>query len=503
VSLADPARDPWVTGSSAAERARSGARQIAIRAGWPVAIVIAAAVVGRLAATSPRMAAAGMVAMAVGAVALALRPSLATLVLAWLVVAPVFQNDARASDSTAAHLVVLFVYRLPPLLFLAWLVYDRSRDVRRPRLLWQDWLPVAFMAVAVVSLLVRPPVEPPNAGNPYIDGVYWNLAIPIIAYYVCAFGRLGRNAESRLLLAVMVGGALSAVLAIFEQVSGTQIWGATEITALGGVAVQTLTGTLSNPTVLGQVTGSAAVLAACLLIWREPSVWWRRAAVATLIVAVPVTVLTYERAAVLAMVVGVLAVVASRRRVWNGALVAALGLTLAALLTWGFLTSASVYETRVTNSGTVETRLALAERSVQLFAEHPVLGTGYRSFDEVKNLPSGVVRTPLQFFDTSHNTFLTYLVEMGLLGAVIILGHWAWVVTRAVRLRRAGHLVGWLSLGWLVLLIVYVVNAMLIDMRFYSYAAVLPWLALGFLRRASRDDIREVPYKDELSDRSG
>jgi O-antigen ligase len=288
---------------------------------------------------------------------------------------------------------------------------------------------------------------------------------------------------------VMVAGALSAVLALYEQATGSQIWGATAITALGGVPIQTLTGTLSNPTVLGTVTGGAACVAACMLVWRAPDPWWRRAAVGTLVVTLPVTFLTYERAPMVATGIGIVIVVACRRRAWNAAIVTALGVTLAGLLAWGFLTSSSIYESRVSDTGTVQTRLELAHRSVQLFGEHPVFGTGYRSFDEVKNLPSGPVATPLEFVDTSHNTFLTYLVELGILGLALLLSFWGWVLWRAFRHRRADRGAPWLTLGWVVLLVVYVVNAMLIDMRFYSYVAVLPWIALGFLRRTSRDDV--------------
>ncbi|MEA2294921.1 MAG: O-Antigen ligase [Solirubrobacteraceae bacterium] len=467
-----------------AARTRAPGSGVVVRSIPPLAVVVAtAAAMGALVGSSPRLGVVSVAGMLAGALALALRPPLITLVLSWLVLAPVLQNDANGNS--LGHMPALLLYRLPPLLFLAWMVYDRVRDERRTRLVWQDWLPAALVALIVVSLVVRPPHNPAAAGNPFTDSLYWNLGIPIILYYVCAFGRLGRTGESRIMLALIAGGALSALLGFAERATGVDLWGAGTITALGGYAVNTLTGTLSNPTVFGEVTGASAVLSASLLVWRAPNVWWRRGALVALAITLPATVLTYERAPVVAVVVGVLLIVASRRQVWNAALIFALCAALAGLLTWGMIAT-SVVERRVSDAGTVQTRVELAKRSVQLITEHPIIGTGYGTFDEVKNLPgTGSVRVPLGLFDTSHNTFLTILVELGVLGFALMVGHWAWVVRGRIRSWRRGAVVPWLAVGWLALVAVYVVNAMLIDMRFFSYAALLPWIALGCLRRGS------------------
>ena len=45
----------------------------------------------------------------------------------------------------------------------------------------------------------------------------------------------------------------------------------------------------------------------------------------------------------------------------------------------------------------------------------------------------------------------------------------------------------WLLLVGLTIPVVYGLSAATFDMRFFSYPQVLPWLALGLLRRLTRD----------------
>ena len=88
---------------------------------------------------------------------------------------------------------------------------------------------------------------------------------------------------------------------------------------------------------------------------------------------------------------------------------------------------------------------------------------------------------------TSHDSFLTILVETGLVGLLVYLVPWAALLARGVERARAPSPERWLLLVGLTIPVVYGLSAATFDMRFFSYPQVLPWLALGLLRRLTRD----------------
>ena len=53
--------------------------------------------------------------------------------------------------------------------------------------------------------------------------------------------------------------------------------------------------------------------------------------------------------------------------------------------TWDRISSTTIYEARLSKSDTAETRLLIQEWSFPLIEENPVVGTGFGSFDRVKN----------------------------------------------------------------------------------------------------------------------
>jgi len=88
---------------------------------------------------------------------------------------------------------------------------------------------------------------------------------------------------------------------------------------------------------------------------------------------------------------------------------------------------------------------------------------------------------------TSHDSFLTILVETGVVGLLIYLAPWGVLLSRSFAAVRAPTPDRWLLLVALALPIVYALSAATFDMRFFSYVQVLPWLALGLARRLTRD----------------
>ena len=127
--------------------------------------------------------------------------------------------------------------------------------------------------------------------------------------------------------------------------------------------------------------------------------------------------------------------------------------------------------------------------SFQLAEEKPILGWGYGSFDRVKNA-SHFNAAPLQWTDviqfTSHNTFLTILVESGVVGLLALLVPWYSTAKAAFRVSRRPGAERWLIIALLAILAIWVINAGTLDMRFFSFVSAMPWLAVGLMRRMTR-----------------
>ena len=116
------------------------------------------------------------------------------------------------------------------------------------------------------------------------------------------------------------------------------------------------------------------------------------------------------------------------------------------------------------------------------------LGTGdVRALTRLPDKVSGArlehgYSTPRYRF-TSHNTFLSVLVELGVVGILLLLLPWAVIAGRAVRRAIRVPDDRALVLGWLGVLLVYLVNASFVDMRFFSLIPALSWIGLGLLAR--------------------
>jgi O-antigen ligase len=139
----------------------------------------------------------------------------------------------------------------------------------------------------------------------------------------------------------------------------------------------------------------------------------------------------------------------------------------------------------VTQSSTVEIRVAIQQVSLHLAAEKPVLGWGYGSFDEAKRASDLIVQgVPLASVleTTSHDTNLTILVELGLVGLVLYVAPFLLVGIRALR-RPPPESERWLLASALGSLVVVYVTASTLDFRFFSFAQMLPFAFLGILRR--------------------
>jgi len=197
---------------------------------------------------------------------------------------------------------------------------------------------------------------------------------------------------------------------------------------------------IDDSNTLGMHASTAAVAGAMLIFAMRK--WRRLAALVSVPLILNMVVLTGSRGAFLALFMGGLAIFALRPR---ENLRLFYGLAFLGLLGFGYVASEAFWERMQTIETAVKQeedidksaagRIAQIEAGFRMFKAHP-LGVGHRGFAVL----SPEYLDP-DFLDkdggrSSHNTFISALVEQGLPGAVLFLLLWLWVLKSCVQTRN-------------------------------------------------------------------
>jgi O-antigen ligase len=349
---------------------------------------------------------------------------------------------------------------------------------RRPRNLsprFVDVLPLGFLLYVYGSMAFAGAIDATN-----LKGVYMTVGIGVVLYYFFAFGPIGSLTESRIVAALLVVTIGEAGMSIIDGLTRWNLWHDTAWQSGKPRAVATL----ANPHVLGTLLGMGIVLATSVLTWNRPA-RLRSLSIVALVIAFPGLYFTLSRGAVVATVVGVIFVLMSRTRTRIFALAIFIVAAVALTVSWGRITSSTVYHERVKNSGNVEVRFALERWSWKLAEKKPFFGHGYDSFFQAKTA-AGFSAEDLQQFGTSsasHNSYLTLLVEYGAVGLLLFLTPWVVIPWRALRNVAFRADLRWFVVGAVTAVLVYFIANNTGDWKYESYAQAVPWVLLGLLRR--------------------
>ncbi|MFQ5612352.1 MAG: O-antigen ligase family protein [Anaerolineae bacterium] len=145
---------------------------------------------------------------------------------------------------------------------------------------------------------------------------------------------------------------------------------------------------------------------------------------------------------------------------------------------------------RLRSRSTANDRLVVAHAGQRMFLAKPVFGWGYESYDDHDWMfferVGDVVPSVWDIRQsTSHNTFLTILAEMGIVGFSLFIFPVIWLLVQTVRvlprMPREGFwswrllIIFWLSFGFLITV------SQFVDMRFFVFTLTLWWIILGLI----------------------
>jgi O-antigen ligase len=425
--------------------------------------------------THPRLAR-DLLAVPILAFMLAAQPQ--RLFVVWLFASPFVQG--AANGSSFGHAFYKLIFLVPPLILLARMVMGAAQ-IRGLRPI--DALPGLYLGYIVARVYLAPSTFS-SAEASTLRSMYIVVGVGILAYYFAAFGRWSRDFPEMVARALLWSGVGVAVLGIIDGAIHWNIWH----NRIYGDTVYRALGPFQSPEALGAYIGAGVAFAVAILVWNGPRSL-KRPSILLIALSAPALYLGYTRGPILAVAaVGVVIALIGNRARWPSLLALAAVGTLV-FVTWGPLTSSSIYKDRLGVTGTVTPRVVLAHVSFELFRERPAFGWGYATFDQAKlTVPTS---DPLVVAaTTSHDTFLTVLAELGVTGLLLLVLPWVAISWRTVAAGWRGLIEPWIVGGCVGVAAVFVIGAVTYDARFFPLITALPWIALGLAKNvlASREE---------------
>jgi O-antigen ligase len=397
------------------------------------------------------------------------------LFLGWLFAASFL--EPTAADVTGPGRALVWALYVGPAAGLLLLTLLR----RAHRVSALDLAPLGYVAFVLVSIVLTTNLIHTDLRNT-LKVVFLNIALGVVVYYFLTVGPGAFIERDVILKLFLYGGIAQGALAVVDAMTGWNVWGSSQWQGIGGVS--RATSTLANPAVLGAYLGVTTVIAVAVLVWGGPRSL-RRLALASMVFSVPGLFLTLTRGPILGALLGAVALlVFGRSRLLAWGIIAVTALVIVTVLPT--IQRSPLYHERIAESQNVQFRVAIQNLSLHLAAQKPLLGWGYGSFDRVKDR-AGVVpasasgQSVLQI--TSHNTYLTMLVELGGLGLLLYAAPFVVFGLKGFHRVRARGPDSWISAAALAALCVVVFTGATLDYRFFSFALMLPWVFLAILRR--------------------
>jgi len=201
------------------------------------------------------------------------------------------------------------------------------------------------------------------------------------------------------------------------------------------------------------------------------------ALVATIVVLLYGAFLSYTRSAWISIAVTLFIAQFYVKNLWRKTLPIFLVGVLLLVLAWGDLADNPMVKSRILAQDTVVGRLGLAQLAWDRFLERPLFGWGFGALN---------IFSLEQFGTTSHNMFLTFLVDGGL---VVFLSFSALSVYLLIRAIRVYGMIEKNSLERSVLaamtgcIVIFLMSGLSLELRYFGYFNALFWICAGVIDR--------------------
>jgi hypothetical protein len=326
-----------------------------------------------------------------------------------------------------------------------------------------------------------------GVAKPDVAGFVNFLILPLMMYW------LGKDLISspwhlrRLIAALLVVVSIGGATGIYERVIDApdspfpiSPHNAAGDTRYGGVPGGRAAGILQNPAVYGAIMGVGILAALCFFAHTTSlprrfgyGLWAGLLGYCAYV--------SYTRSVWLSVAIALLIAPLMINDLWKKIIPLSLVSVMVVLLAWGTLSESQIFQDRVMEKENVTGRFARITWSVQRYLEKPILGWGSESLDALMTREFAA-----DGFDTSHNTYLTMLVDGGTFLLLAFMAQaLAWlrqalVVARSLDKHRFERSACGVMLGCLLL---YLLSGMAVELRYFGFFTAMFWIAGAAIER--------------------
>jgi O-antigen ligase len=361
-----------------------------------------------------------------------------------------------------------------------------------------------FTAICLASVLLsRPDIGAMEANLTYYKGTalgkiaaaknlkdaFYSFADHVL-YGFIAFYIVRNLVDTRRKVIIVIAAVASLCIyltpiGVLEHFTGKTFFRSVYTEELAFRDVNRAAGPFENPSVYGTVLGMGLVFA-IHLYFQAASSFRRFLCLAAIFLIGVGEVMTFTRAAWLSPILAFLVMVMlykGRRKqllVWLSIGVIAL------IAAFPVIRSSEFYKKRITSTSELESRLYVAHQQRLMFLDKPLLGFGFGNFDYYKyDYPIYVKEAPtIKVGTASHNTFVTILVETGLVGfipyllAFILVFAQFWGAYRRKDLSDADKR---LLVAVAAAPVCYIATGFVVDFRHFRYVEYLFWSNMAMI----------------------
>jgi O-antigen ligase len=351
------------------------------------------------------------------------------------------------------------------------------------RLLKVTLLDILIIIYAIAQIITRLHVIWfGGLGDPDINGFLNVVVIPIALYWTVKNILVSKEHLTWLLYALVIASLLVCLTGLYEQAVGTRIFKTS--LELGGyeVAYQwkdaqgrlRAAGALGNPAIYGAFLGMGCLAGLGLLSLekRRPIQVALLASIGILLCGV---LASYTRSAWLSVVIVMFVALFLLNDLWKKTIpFIILGVVLI-INVWNILPDSSNIIQRALTTKTITQRFTLFTIGLPRFVEKPILGWGSGALNYFDLAVAGEV---------SHNTYLTLLVDGGLILFFSFVAVVGYVLLRSVniyQITKKGSIERTVLVVMAGSIMIYLLSGLALELRYFSYFNSLFWICAGVI----------------------
>ena len=400
-------------------------------------------------------------------------------ILLWLAISPLFVvtvNDAQRSIFWVLHRAMI-----PATIILVIFARQFGETAKQKKPLFLGWVDVATLGfIGLISANILLFSDNPNR---LFILFYDRILISFCLYWLIRLLTPDEKDLKRLIWTALI-------ILVFESIIGLMSWFAPALLPLqwrGPLLGYRTYGTLREPAEYGMLLVFSAFLLFQWAMNHKPGVI-RTLFMSGFGLGMVMVWFTFSRGSWLGAIIAVIGLLP----IYPKAILrmAAVVVVVMGILIGGILaTQYSYANERINQSNTIDNRILLLYTSLNMVKEKPFMGWGYENFNRYKNdfIDRSIVKLSARDAAavTSHNTYLTIIIELGLIGFFLYIFPFFWWFKATLQvlphMPRDG-LQSWslVFILWLVI-ISYFVTSNFSDQRFSVFGVPLWWMTLGLI----------------------